>query len=178
MDWTILLFAAYFLVLALLLWIAWPIIIGAIFLPTPPRIVGKMLDLAGVGDGDVLYDIGSGDGRILLAAAERGARAVGIEADPARVLWSRYRAWRSPERERLRIVWGNFFRVSVSEATVVTVYQGESINNRLRKKFEAEMKPGTRVVSHSFTFEGWEVKEKDPEAAVYLYVVGPRPANT
>jgi precorrin-6B methylase 2 len=178
MDWSILLFTAYILILAFLLWIAWPIIIGAIFLPTPPRIVGKMLDLAEVEVGDVLYDIGSGDGRIILAAAERGAHAVGIEADPARVLWSKYRAWRSQTNSKLSIVWGNFFRVNVSEATVVTVYQGESINSRLKEKFEAELRPGTRVVSYAFTFEGWEVRGKDPEAAVYLYVVCPGSTNT
>ena len=86
MDWIILLTVAYFLVLGFLLWLIWPIFIGAIFLPTPPDVVEKMLTIAEVGEGDVLYDLGSGDGRIILEGTKRGARAVGVEADPIRVL--------------------------------------------------------------------------------------------
>lgn len=171
MDWTILLPVAYFLVLGFLLWLVWPIFIGAIFLPTPPDVVEKMLSLAEVGEGDVVYDLGSGDGRIVIGAAERGALGVGVEADPVRVLWSRLRATRSTSHDRIRFIWGDFFKTSVSEATVVTVYQGESINNRLREKFDAELKPGSRVVSFSFKFEGWEPAEKHPDADIYLYLI-------
>jgi len=163
------------MILGFLIWIIWPIFIGAIFLPTPPEVVSKMLQLAEVRVGDVLYDIGSGDGRIILEAAKRGAMAVGIEADPIRVLWSRIRAKRSPEHDRLHIVWGDFFKVSVSNASVVTVYQGESINNRLREKFDAELKPGVRIVSYSFTFEGWKSVKKHSDANIYLYVVAAKP---
>ncbi|MFA5869044.1 MAG: SAM-dependent methyltransferase [Candidatus Bathyarchaeia archaeon] len=173
LDWAVILPAAYFLAVGFLLWLIWPILIGAMFLPTPPEVVEKMLSIADVGAGDVLYDLGSGDGRIIIAAAERGARGVGVEADPIRVLWSRLRARRSPAHDRLRVIWGDFFKASVSEATVVTVYQGESINNRLREKFEAELKPGSRVVSFSFKLEGWEPAEKHPDADVYLYVLPP-----
>ena len=171
MDLTILLPIAYFLLLGFLLWLIWPIFIGAIFLPTPKEVVEKLLDLANVGDGDVVYDLGSGDGRIIIEAARRGARAIGVEADPIRVLWSRARASRSPYHERLRVIYGNFFRTSLAEATVVTVYQGEGINNRLRKKFEAELRTGTRIVSYSFKFEGWEPTARHPDADVYLYVI-------
>jgi len=170
-NWTILLPFAYFLVLGFLLWLVWPILIGAIFLPTPLDVVEKMLSIADVGKGDVLYDLGSGDGRIIIEAAERGARGVGVEADPIRVIWSRFKARRNPAHERLRVIWGDFFKTSISEATVVTVYQGDSINNRLREKFEAELKPGSRVVSFSFIFEGWEPTKKHPDANVYLYIV-------
>jgi precorrin-6B methylase 2 len=172
-DWIILLTVAYFLVLGFLIWLIWPIFIGAIFLPTPPDVVEKMLTIAEVGEGDVLYDLGSGDGRIILEGTKRGARAVGVEADPIRVLWSRIRARRSPAHDRLRVIWGDFFKTSIAEATVVTVYQGESINNRLREKFKAELKPGAKVVSYSFTFEGWEPTKKLPDAKVYLYVITP-----
>ena len=171
MDFTILLPVAYFLVLGFLIWLIWPIFIGAIFLPTPLDVVEKMLSIADIGEGDVLYDLGSGDGRIIIGAAERGARGVGIEADPIRVFWSRLRSLRGPAHDRLRVIWGDFFKNSISEATVVTVYQGESINNRLRKKFEAELKPGSRVVSFSFKFEDWEPTKKHPDANVYLYVI-------
>lgn len=172
MDWTILLPIAYFSVLGFLLWIVWPIFIGAIFLPTPPDVVEKMLALAEVKEGDVLYDIGSGDGRIILEAAEKhGAYAVGVEADPIRVLWSRIRIRRSPACEKLRVIWGDFFKTNVANATVVTIYQGESINNRLKEKFENELKPGTRIVSYSFKFQGWEPKMKHPETDIYLYIL-------
>jgi hypothetical protein len=172
-DLTILLPVAYFLILGFLLWLVWPIFIGAIFLPTPPDIVEKMLSIANVGEGDVLYDLGSGDGRIILKAAERGAQGVGVEADPIRVIWSRLRARRSPAHNHLRVIWGDFFKTNISKATVVTVYQGESINNRLRDKFETELSPGSRVVSFSFKFEGWEPTKKHPDANVYLYVIKP-----
>ena len=173
MEWGIILPVAYFLALGFLLWLIWPIFIGAIFLPTPPDVVEKMLSIAEVGEGDVVYDLGSGDGRIVIGAAERGAHGVGVEADPIRVLWSRLRASRSPAHDRIRFIWSDFFKTSVSEATVVTVYQGESINNRLREKFDAELKPGSRVVSFSFKFEGWEPTEKHPDKDVYLFVVKP-----
>jgi hypothetical protein len=170
-DWVFLLNISFFLVLGFLLWIIWPILIGAIYIPTPIAVVKKMLDLANVCDGDVLYDFGSGDGRIIIEAVKRGARAVGIEADPVRVLWSRIRTRRIPAHDRLHIIWGDFFKTSASEATVITVYQGESINRRLREKFEAELKPGTRVVSFSFIFDGWELAKKYPDIDVYLYIV-------
>jgi precorrin-6B methylase 2 len=172
-DWTFIIGFAYFLVLGFLLWLIWPIFIGAIFLPTPPDIVEKMLTIADVSEGDILYDLGSGDGRIILEGAKRGARAVGVEADPIRVFWSRLRARRSPAYHLVRVIWGDFFKTSIAEATVVTVYQGESINNRLKEKFNDELKPGTRVVSHSFTFEGWEPIKKHPDTNVYLYVIAP-----
>ncbi len=171
MSFGVLLGVAYFAVVAFLLWLVWPILIGAMYMPTPRGIVEKMLDLASVGPGDVVYDLGSGDGRIVISAAERGARAVGVEADPIRVLWSRINAGRSPAGANVRIIWGDFFKNSVAEATVVTIYQGEEINKKLKEKFEAELKAGSRVVSFSFRFEGWEDAEKHPEADIYLYRV-------
>jgi hypothetical protein len=175
MDWGITLPVAYFLVLGFLFWLIWPIFIGAIFLPTPSEVVEKMLSLAEVGEGDVVYDLGSGDGRIVIGAAERGARGIGVEADAIRVLWSRFKAQRSPARGRIHFIWGDFFKNSVTEASVVTVYQGESINNRLKEKFEAELYPGSRVVSFSFKFEGWEPAKRHPDAEVYLYIIPVKP---
>jgi len=169
MGFSVLLGVAYFAVVAFLLWLVWPIIIGAMYMPTPRDIVEKMLDLAAVGPGDVVYDLGSGDGRVVICAAERGAKAVGVEADPIRVLWSRINASRSPTGANVQIIWGDFFKNSVAEATVVTVYQGEEINRKLKEKLEVELKPGSRVVSFSFKFMGWEDAEKHSDADVYLY---------
>jgi SAM-dependent methyltransferase len=171
MDWTPLLVAAYFIVLGFLLWLIWPLFIGAIYLPTPMDVVKKMLDIADIGEGDVVYDLGSGDGRIILDAARRGASAIGVEVDPIRVLWARLRASRSPHGDHVKVIRGDFFKTSLTGATVVTVYQGESINNRLRVKFEAELPPGTRIVSFDFKFEGWEPEKRHPDAKVYLYRV-------
>ncbi len=169
MGFSILLGVAYFAVIAFLLWLVWPILIGAMYMPTPRDIVKKMLDLAAVGPGDVVYDLGSGDGRIVICAAERGAKAVGVEADPIRVLWSKINASRSSAGANVRIIWGDFFKNSVAEATVVTVYQGEEINKKLKEKFDIELKPDSRVVSFSFKFEGWEDDKKHSDADVYLY---------
>ncbi len=170
-----LLWVAYLTAIGFLLWLVWPISIGAMYLPTPKNIVDKMLDLAEVGKNDVVYDLGSGDGRIVISAAEKGAQAVGVEADLIRTYWSRIRARRSAAGKRVRIIWGDFFKNSVADATVVTVYQGEGINKKLRQKFEEELRPGSRVVSFSFKFEGWEVAEKHPDADIYLYRIPAKP---
>jgi cyclopropane fatty-acyl-phospholipid synthase-like methyltransferase len=160
------------LVLAFCIWIVWPLIIGAAFIPTPHNVVSKMLEIAEVKEDDVLYDLGSGDGRIIIEAANKyNAKAIGIEADPLRVLWSRTRIGSKEMQDRVRVIWGNFFTSDLSEATVVSIYQGQDINNRLVKKLERELKPGTRVVSYSFTFKGWTPIKEEPGSSIYLYRV-------
>jgi SAM-dependent methyltransferase len=173
MDWTPLAVTAYFLALGFLLWIIWPIFIGAIYLPTPMDVVVKMLNIAAVSEGDVLYDLGSGDGRIIIEAAKRGADSVGIEVDPVRVLLSRLRA--RSLGGRVKVIRGDFFKIPLKDATIVTVYQGQSINNKLREKFEAELPNGTRIVSFDFRFDGWEPEKSIPNAKVYLYRVPAKP---
>lgn len=175
MDWSPLFVAVYFLVLGFLVWLIWPMFIGAIYLPTPMDVVEKMLDIADVGEGDIVYDLGSGDGRIVLEAARRGARAVGIEVDPLRVIWARLRVRRSSDGDRVKVIHGDFFKTNITDATVVTVYQGESINNKLRDKFEDELSTSTRIVSFDFKFDGWEPEKKYSNVKVYLYRV---PAKT
>jgi hypothetical protein len=154
------------------LWIVWPLTIGAGWVPTPRRVVRRMLSLAEVGSGDTLFELGSGDGRIMfMAAREFGAEAVGIEADPLRVLltlaWIRLTCLTG----RVSVLWGNFFKKDLGAASVVTIYQSTEINNRLKDKFTRELKPGTRVVSHAFMFDGWEPVKVDEESEVYLYVI-------
>jgi predicted RNA methylase len=135
-------------------------------------IVGKMLEIAEVNENDTLIDLGSGDGRIILEAAKTfDANSIGVEADPLRVFWSRTRIKLNELEEKVEVIWGNFFRTDLSKATVVTVYQGQGINNKLRTKFIEELYPGTRVVSYSFTFDGWEPLKKDPDSDVYLYII-------
>ena len=172
LDWTIIIPLCAAMIGIFGVWMIWPIIIGAPYVPTPHEVVDKMLEMAEVEEDDTLYDLGSGDGRIILEAADRyNARAIGIEADPLRVLWSRARIRSREMQDRVHVVWGNFFRTDLSEATVVTVYQGKGINRKLVDKLEEELKPGTRVVSYSFTFDGWTPIKKETDSSIYLYKI-------
>jgi ribosomal protein L11 methylase PrmA len=147
-------------------------IIGAQWVPTSMDIVKSMLELAEVQEGDVVIDLGSGDGRIIITAAkDYNARAIGIEADPIRLIWSRSKIRKNGLSERVKVLWGNFLYKSLGEATVVTVYQNQETNNKLKPKFETELKPGTRVVSHVFIFDGWKPIKVDKESQIYLYLV-------
>jgi SAM-dependent methyltransferase len=150
--------------------IAWSGIAGAPWLPSARHRVRRMLELAEVQPDDVVYDLGSGDGRVLLTAArDFGARAVGIEIDPLRCLWTRKRLAAQGLGDRTRVIWGNFFTENLSEADVVTVYLRQDTNNRLMDKLWRELRPGTRVVSNTFIFPGWEVETIDREEHLYLY---------
>jgi cyclopropane fatty-acyl-phospholipid synthase-like methyltransferase len=126
------------------------------FVPTPSRIVDAMLKLAGVTAADVVYDLGSGDGRIVIAAAQRyGARAVGVELDPDLVRKSRERAKKAGVADKVTFVQGDLFKADVSQATVVTLYLSFSVNRRLESKLMNELPHGARVVSHRFTMADW-----------------------
>ena len=122
-----------------------------IYIPTPQPVVEAMLDLAQVKAGDVLYDLGSGDGRIVITAAQKfGARGVGIEIDPALVRRATANAAAAGVSDRVRFVAGNFFAADLSEASVVTLFLLQSLNERLRPKLLRELRPGARIVSHVF----------------------------
>jgi cyclopropane fatty-acyl-phospholipid synthase-like methyltransferase len=122
-----------------------------IYVPTPQPVVEAMLDLAQVTAGDVVYDLGSGDGRIVIAAAKKyGARGVGIEMDPALVAKARENAAAAGVAGRVRFVTADLFTTDLRPASVVTLYLLQSLNERLRPKLVRELKPGARVVSHVF----------------------------
>jgi SAM-dependent methyltransferase len=122
-----------------------------VYVPTPQAAVDAMLELAEVTPTDVVYDLGSGDGRIVITAAKRyGARAVGIEIDPALVSQAVKNAAAAGVSDRVRFVSQNLFAADIRDATVVTLYLLQSINERLRPKLVRELKPGTRIVSHVF----------------------------
>ena len=144
------------------------------FVPTPERVVAKMLELAKVGPGDVVYDLGSGDGRIVITAAKKhGARGVGIDIDPERVREARDNAKRAGVADRVEFREGDLFKASISEATVVTIYLLSGINMKLRPKLLAELKPGTRIVSHAFDMGDWKPVEthKVGTSTVHYWVV-------
>ena len=122
-----------------------------VYIPTPQLVVDAMLELADVKPTDVVYDLGSGDGRIVITAAKKyGARGVGIELDPALVKQATQNASAAGVSDKVRFVTGDIFTADISSATVVTLYLLQSINERLRPKLVRELKPGTRIVSHVF----------------------------
>jgi predicted RNA methylase len=125
-----------------------------------------------VGPGDVVYDLGCGDGRVIVTAARRfGARAVGIEIDPLRYLWSQMLVTLLGLRDRVQVVYGDFFAQDLSEADVVTCYLMQNTNERLVEKLRRELRPGSRVVSNTFTFPGLRLVRRDNQADVYAYSI-------
>jgi len=121
------------------------------YVPTPMPIVNKMLDMANVRAGDVLYDLGCGDGRIVITAAkERGARGVGIDIDPERIAEANANAKAAGVQDRVEFRQGDLFQADFAPATVVTLYLLPDINRRLRPQLWRQLKVGTRVVSHAF----------------------------
>jgi ribosomal protein L11 methylase PrmA len=157
------------LISACLLFISWTTIFGAPWTPTSARSVKRVLDLADVRPSDTVYDLGSGDGRLVIEAAKRQATAVGIEIDLLRVLWSRLAIKLAGLDRKASIRWENFFHEDLREATVVTLYLSEQTNKRLRPKLERELRPGARVVS-CYPIEGWAACETSG-CNVYLYAV-------
>lgn len=158
------------ILIVLVISIIWTNSRGAPWVPTPMSMVHEMLTMAGVGPDDLVYDLGCGDGRIIITAARRyGARAVGIELDPLRFLWCQMLITVLGLRGRVRIVYGDFFKQDLSAASVVTCYLLRVTNKKLEGKFKSELSPETRVVSNYFTFPGLQLVSEDQEEKLYLY---------
>ena len=143
------------------------------YVPSTETNVDEMLRLAQVQPGDVVYDLGSGDGRIVIAAArDWGARGVGIEIDPKLVAESRDRAQREGVANRVSFREGDVLKAPVGEATVITMYLLTGLVNRLQPKLLAELKPGTRIVAHDYPFSEWKPdRHVRVSKSFYLYVV-------
>jgi hypothetical protein len=143
---------------------------GAGYQPTPRAVVQRMLDDAEVGPADTLFDLGAGTGAIVFRAArERGARAVGVEVEPLRVLILRLRRWMGGPVDRVRIQWGNLYGTDFRSATVVAVFLWPEAMARLRPLLERQLRPGSRVVSHWHPILGWTPASEDAATRVYLY---------
>lgn len=144
------------------------------FVRSPKEIVVRMLELADVTPEDVVYDLGSGDGRIPITAARQfGARGVGIELRPGLVQRARKRAERAGVEDRVEFRQGDLFESDFSDATVVTLYLLPDVNTKLRPLLFEQLEPGTRIVSHSFDMDGWEpdrVMEVDNKV-LYLWTL-------
>jgi SAM-dependent methyltransferase len=143
---------------------------GAGYQPTPRRAVKRMLRWAEVGPADSVYDLGAGTGAIVFRAARiYRARVLGVEVEPLRYAILLIRRRMGADADHIRLVWGNLFRLDFHEATVVTAFLWPGAMERLRPKFESELQPGARVVSHCHKIPGWRPTQYDPETDVYLY---------
>ncbi len=145
---------------------------GAPWVPTPHRTIKNMLKLAEVKPGDKVYDLGCGDGRVIIEAARSfGAKAVGVEIDPMRFLWTKTKVLLFGLSGKVSVLLGNFFKINISDADVVAIYLLQETNIKLIDKFIKELRPGTRIVSNTFTLPGFKVFNYDKRSRIFVYIV-------
>ena len=141
------------------------------YVPTPEKVVEEMLKMADVGKDDILYDLGCGDGRIVITAAKNfGCTGVGIDIDPQRIKESKENAVEAGVEDKVKFLLMDLFEADIKEASVVTLYLLSRVNLRLRPTLLRDLKPGTRIVSHDFNMDDWEPDESlviDAETPVY-----------
>jgi SAM-dependent methyltransferase len=144
------------------------------YVPTPQNVVDAMLKLAAVTKNDVVYDLGCGDGRIVITAAKNhGARGVGIDIDPERIKEAKANAEKAGVSDRVKFIEQDLFQTDFKEASVVTLYLLPDINLKLRPKLQSDLKPGTRIVSHAFDMGDWQPdKTENIEGrTIYLWTI-------
>ena len=147
----------------------WTRMVGGPWVPSSMQVVNRMMEMAEVGPEDVVYDLGCGDGRMLIAAARYyHARAVGIEIDPLRYLWCQFLITILGQRKRVRIIFGNLFNKDLREADVVICYLMPDALMKLEKKLKQELRSGTRVVSNRFAFPTFDKIQEDGNVRLYL----------
>jgi tRNA G37 N-methylase Trm5 len=146
------------------------------FVPSPQNVVDKMIELAAVARGDLLYDMGSGDGRIVIAAAAKGAKAVGFEIDGDLVKISRKNIQKAKLQNLAEIRQQDILGVDLAPASVVTLYLLPDVNLKLKARLLSQLRPGSRIVSHSFDMGDWKPAkmERVEGRTIYLWVVRPR----
>jgi len=157
--------------------LAWSSLSLAPFVPTPPEVIRTMLRLAELKKDEVLYDLGCGDGRILMIAAQEfGAQAVGVELNINLVREGREKISSLNLENRVKIIHANILETDISAADIVTLYLTTSANEKVKPKLEKELRSGSRVVSHDFTMPGWKpakidrVQENYRTHTIYLYI--------
>ncbi len=148
--------------------------LDVIYVPTREPVMDAMLRLAKVDSSDIVYDLGCGDGRIVIAAAQRfGASGVGIDLDPQRIKEANENALEAGVTDKVEFIQGDLFDSDFSEATVVTLYLLTELNERLKPMLMEQLKPGTRVVSHAFSMGDWEPDQQEEVdgTTVYLWTI-------
>lgn len=170
----VLLIAGLILLIVLGLWILIPSFYGLPWIPTREKRIRKALDLAKLQPHETIYDLGAGDGRVLLMAAkEFGARAVGIEVGPVQCMLGWLRIWFSGNGKRVRMQCGNFFKADISKADVVFVYATSTQTSRLLPLLERQLNPGARVISIAADFPDWQPNIVDRELLIFVYEMPP-----
>ena len=178
----ILLLSLIFLAVTILLlggfWILIPILYGLPSFPANRTRIRRALELSELQPGEIFYDLGAGDGRVLIAAArDFGARAVGVEIEPVHCIYIWLKALASGLRSHVSIRWMNFYKTSLKEADVVFVYLTSTQTARLKPLLERQLRSGARVVSISADFVGWQPAAIDTRHLIFLYRMPPQPGN-
>ena len=169
------LFFFIMLILVLIISVSWTTYKGSPWVPSSMRMVGQMLDLAKIEPDEVVYDLGCGDGRLLVSAARKyKARGVGIELNPLLWLWCQILITVLGLRDRVTVRLGNFYSSDLSDADVVACYLLPATNKKLEDKLISELRPGTRVVTNTFIFYQTRMAESDGKARLYIF----SPENT
>lgn len=161
----VLIFIATCLVIAL------PIVFGAPYLPTPQKVVDTIVKLSDIKSGERVADLGSGDGRIVIAFAKKGIEAHGYEINPLLVVISKIRIARAGVRDKAHIHWSNFWMNNVSQFDVVILFGKQSMMKQLAKKLQKELQKGSRIFSYAFHFPNLPPVTEDKKNGVYKYVV-------
>jgi precorrin-6B methylase 2 len=143
------------------------------YVPTPQDVVERMLDMAKLTKDDFHIDLGSGDGRIAITAAKRGARSIGVDLNPTRIAEANENAKSAGVSDRVTFIQGNLFEQDISKANVLTMYLLQGVNLQLRPKILSTLRPGSRVVSHAFSMNDWEPDQHANVTGrnVYLWIV-------
>jgi len=147
---------------------------GAPFVPSTKRATEAMIAMANIKKGMKIYDLGSGDGRVLFLAAKEGAIGIGYELNPILVLYTMIRSFFSPHRNQITIRWKSLWNANLKDADVVFVYLLPISLDKLQKKLLTELKPGTRIVSNSFIFKNWPIEKQDKVNHIFVFSIPKR----
>lgn len=137
------------------------------WVPMDADVAARVVKIAEVGPEDVFYDLGSGDGRLVIAAAMQGAKAYGVEIDFLRVLYSRFWIWLLRLGRSARILHKDIFKADISQASVICTYLIPKTHQRLKQKLVKELKKGTKIIAVAFEYEGWKPVRVDPRGTIY-----------
>ena len=166
-SWWIIVFLLVFAIIFSMFFL-WPFLFGAPFEPTSEKKIKKMIKLAKIKKGDKAVDLGSGDGRIVIALAKAGAKAHGYEINPFLVLLSKYKIKKAGLKGKAFIHWRNFWKINLGKYNIVMLFQFKTIMDKLEKKLKKELEPKSRIVSYYWKFPKWKPSKKIEN--IFLYI--------